>query len=291
MTGQWLSTAFVATAAAVLIVEAVFTLDLAETIQREAGVLSLLGFVYALVWEVTGRLPAIPGEIPGLPRPAPLLLCLGMILLVVAAALFGFAANLRFFQGAALLSQFKGAITLWVPVLLLTLARTWPAFPPAAGRRAIQAFAIGMAAAVPGLAARSAFPMPLTDVALIVAVVGVAVVLVARWADVRTPLPAAAVGYAMAYGFAASLSQDVLIPVLAGLLNVVGSLFLLDPLNTLSASLFQMALAKPWGAMEQQLFAVTMPFVTAMTAMVTARVVTRAAPSASQSGGKAPGNA
>jgi hypothetical protein len=291
MTGPWLSTAFVATAAALLILEAVFTLDLAETVQREAGVLSLLAFVYALIWEVTGRLPGIPGEVPGLARPAPLLVCLGMILLVGAAAMFGFAANLHFFQGAALLSQFKGAITLWMPVLLLTLARSWPAFPAEAGRRAVHAFAIGIVLAVPGLVLRSALPLPAVDGALIVAVIMIAVVLVARWSDVRTSVPSAAVGYALAHGFAASLSQDVLVPVLAGLLNVVGSLFLFDSVNALSVALFRIALEKPWGIMEQQLFYLTAPFATAMAAVVTARAVTRAAPVASPSGGKPPGNA
>jgi len=278
MTRQWLSTAFVAAAAALLILEAISTMGPGEALPQEAGALSLLGFVFALVWEVTVRLPAIPASAAGLPQPGPLLLYMGTVLLVGDAALFGFAASLPFFQRAALLVQFQGATALWVPVLSLTLAHSWPAFSTAAARRAIHAFAIGMVLAVPGLAARLTLPLPLRDSAVAVAVVAAAVVLVVRWADVREPLSAGAVGYAMAYGFAAGLSWAILIPALAGMLNVVGALFFIRPLNALSAALLKMAIAHTWGATETAVFSVTLPFITAAATLAAARFVTRLIP-------------
>jgi hypothetical protein len=283
MTRQWLSTAFVVTASALVILEAAVTLDLGETLKREAGAFGVLAFVYALVWEVTGRIPGIPGEIRGLARPGPLLLYLGMTLLVGAASLFGFAANLSFFQRAALLAQFQGAIALWSPVLLWTLLRTSPMFPSEAGQRVLLAFAVGVLLAVPGLAIRVAFPLRMVDTTLVLAVVGTAV-LAARRSGVRLPVPSAAIGYALAYGFAASLSYVILIPVLAGLLNVGGSLFLLDPLNNLSRALFEMAIAHSWGAVEQQLFFVIMPFAAALSAFAAAFLATRTAPPVPQDG-------
>ncbi|MDR7543564.1 MAG: hypothetical protein QN120_04865 [Armatimonadota bacterium] len=275
MTRQRLSTVFVVTAAALVILRAALTLDLDQAIDRGAGALALLAFVFALVWEVIGRIPHIPLQTRHLSRPAPLLLYMGAIPLVSASMLFGFAAGLDTFQRLALLSQFKGAAALWVPILLLMLARSWPAFPPQAGRRVVAAFAAGMVMAIPGVLLRTALPSAMVDGGLVLAIAAAAAALVVRWPDAHASVPSIAVGYALAYGFAASLAQVVLIPVLAGLLEVVGTLFPLNPASTLADALLGAAMAATWSAVDQQLFYVVTPGLAGLAAMAAARIAAR----------------
>lgn len=237
MTEEWLAGWFVVTVAALALLQAYATLDIGEILTREAGLLSVLGFTYAMVWEVVGRIPKVPLAAQGFRRPAPLLLYVGVVLLIGAASLFGLAAHLTYFQQVVILRQYRGAISLWIPMVLLLVLRSVPGFSPAESTRLIHAFVLGALVAVPAFLLRASGLWG-ADVVGLAAVVALALYLVRRWSEITAWLPSAAVGAAIAAGFAVSLSQRLLVYLLAELLSMSGAMSTVPVLTEAGKAVF-----------------------------------------------------
>lgn len=259
MTREWLAGWIVASIALLGVVQAYFSIDIADVITREAGVLSLAAFVYAILWEITGRIPDIPLATPRFARPSPLLLYLGVILLVGAAALFGLSANLKYFQELVILSQYRGALALWMVVGLRELLAAWPAFSTDARRRAVDAFLFGALLAVPAFLIRAAAGEEVGNTVAIAALLVSALVLAARWPEVRRPLPAAVVGAAAALGFAASMSSRVVVALLHPLLYMLSALGAPLALKQAADVIFAWENDIPWHATDQWLYYAVLP--------------------------------
>jgi hypothetical protein len=223
-TREWLAGWLVASLAALLIVTFLSTYDVSDTMTREAGVLTVVGFVYALLWEVTGRIPNVPLRTAWFDAPAPLVFYLGVILLTCGATLFGIAANLDFFQLVVRTHQYLGAMTLWIPMLLLLLVRAWPRLPAPAPQRFVTAFAVGMLAGVPIFLARAAgwhVPDAWIDVILLLLAAG----FVRLWPETQDPLVAGGVGVAATLGLAVHLTTAIPTVFLNGVFVTLGTLF------------------------------------------------------------------
>jgi hypothetical protein len=200
-----------------------------------------------------------------------MLLYLGLVLLISAASLFAIAGNLQYFQEVVVLQQYRGAVSLWVPMGLLVLARGWPGLDPAVGGLAVSAFLSGallaafafliLAAGAPGPAAAGA----------VAAVVVLAVFLVRRSPHATSPLSGAAVGLAVALGFAVSLSQRVVVDLLPPLLGIPAVLFGIPELRSGAVAIREWSDAALWRPSDRFLYYAAAPVLAAAAAALAAR--------------------
>jgi hypothetical protein len=151
-------------------------------------------------------------------------LYLGVILLAAAATLFGIAASLEFFQIVVVVNQYLGAITLWVPMVLLVFAKSWPRIPAGAVERFRSAFMIGILAVVPILLARAA-SLDVSDYWVVAAAALLIAWLVRRWPEADDPLVAGGVGAAVAFGMGVHLTTGIPTVFLNGLFITLSALF------------------------------------------------------------------
>ena len=222
---DWLAGWFVASAAVVLALRAYVAHDIRGLMTNHLTLLSVGMFVYGITWEIVSEIRTVPLEARGFGRPSPLLFFLGAVLLIDAASLFGLTSHLVVFQEEIVLNEYDGVVALCIPIALLSAARTWRLLPPEAIRRCQHAFGAGALVAVPAFLLRAAAPLAAVDVFIVVAVASLAAAFalhVPRPSGART---AAALGCAVALGFAVSLSQRVLVDPLVDVLNMLGALF------------------------------------------------------------------
>jgi hypothetical protein len=272
ITHEWVAGWLVATIAALAILRAYATLDIGDLLVREAGILSLAAFTYAIVWEVAGRLSKVPLSTPHFLQPSPMLLYLGLVLLISAASLFAIAGNLQYFQEVVVLQQYRGAVSLWIPMGLLVLVRAWPGGDPAVGPLAVRAFLVGallavavfltLASGAPGMAAAGA----------VAAVVVLAVYLVRRWPHAPSLLSGAAIGVAVALGFAVSLSQRVLVDLLPPLLGMPAVLFGIPALRSAAVAIRQWSDAALWQPSDRFLYYAAAPVLALGAAALAVRI-------------------
>ncbi|MGQ0548222.1 MAG: hypothetical protein ACT4PY_00925 [Armatimonadota bacterium] len=283
MTRAWLAGWFVTSIAVLLIMRANASLDIRDVLTREAGAMSVAAFSYAMIWEVAGRIRKIPLTAPGFAQPSLLLLYLGVLLLVGASTLFGLAANLPEFQKSVILSEYLGAVSLWIPIGLLTLVRGWPAFPANARGRLITAFLIGVGLAVPGFLLRAGTAPGVATAVNVFAIVVVSMLLVCIWPQVRSPLPAAAVGLAAALGFAVSIHRRVLISLLSMMLTMIAGFTRDAPLYQAARRMLvqafpgtsdELVLLVPWHQADQLIYYGVAPALALGAAVVAAFIAT-----------------
>ena len=281
MTREWLAGWLVASLAALLIVGALSGYDFSGYITREAGTLSIIGFVYALLWDITGRIPDVPLETAWFGRPGPLVLYLGVILLASAATLFGIAASLEFFQTVVVVHQYLGAITLWTPMVLLVFAKAWPRIPARAVERFTSAFMIGILAALPIFLARAA-RVDVADYWIDVTAVLVLAWLVRRWPEAADPLVAGGIGAAVMFGMAVHLTTGIPTVFLNGLFVTLGALFGIPLFQTIAEAV--LAVSRPPSPSATALFTYfwVAPIAAAVIAAAASRVLRPRAPSADQ---------
>ncbi|MDR7421579.1 MAG: hypothetical protein QN159_03815 [Armatimonadota bacterium] len=270
MTREWLTGWIVATVAVIGVAHAALRIDVAEVITREAGLLSIAGFTYAVVWEIASRVPEVPLATPRFGRPSPLLLYLGVTLVVGAAALFGLSANLKFFQQVVVLSQYRGALALWMAVGLRELLLAWPAFSADAYRKAVDAFLGGALLAVPVFLLRAAAGEPAGHTGAVAAVLASATLAAMRWSDAGRPFLAAVVGLAAALGFAASLSSRVLVALAHPLLYMLSALGGPLALRRAADVIFAWQNDIPWRPVDQWLYYGVVPALAASCAATVA---------------------
>jgi hypothetical protein len=248
MSREWLAGWFVGSLAALFGLKAYLSLDLADIITREAGALSIVAFTYAVVWEVTGRIPSVPIESRHLTRPSPLALYLGTIILIGAVALFGISANLKFFQQIVVLGQYVGALALWMPVGLLTLAGAWKRVPRPALARFAQAFLISMVVSVPVFLWRASGTSSGADVAAVIVAVILASGLVSVWPEASADrVVACGIGAAVGFGLAAHLETGIPSVFLHGPLVMVAALAGIPQLKSIGDWVLRVASTPPWG--------------------------------------------
>jgi hypothetical protein len=262
---QWISGAFIIAIAALVIVHALTTMDIRDVIRRNAGALSLLGFSYAIVWDVVSRLPHLPMGTRSFPEPALLLLYLGSVLLVASATLFGLAANLPSFQVLIALRQYEGALALGIPVLLLTVASHWSPFTPELRRRGILTFALGVAVSIPAFLARAAGPRPeLANPLSVTVALLLSVALISTWPVVQSPVGGGAIGAALSYGVAVGLSQRIFVDVLQSLLTVLAAVLGVRPVAEVAFQIRALADAAIWRPDDTRLFYFGLPVAAAV---------------------------
>lgn len=219
---QWTTGWLVTTVAALAAVRMYVSFDVADFLTRDAETTSLIMFAFAISWNALSQIPQIPAATGSFTRPSLLLLYLGTVLLIGAASFFGLAADSRFFQELVILQQYKGSISLWIPIGLLLALRSWPGFPPVARRRVLQGFFLGALVAVPAFLVRSAWiALPWTPVFL--AAMALVTIALTRLPELRGGIRAAAGGLAVAFGFAVSYTQLVLVELLQAVVMMVAS--------------------------------------------------------------------
>jgi hypothetical protein len=240
MTREWLAGWLVASLAMLVIFNVLSGYDISAQITREAGTLSIIGFIYTLLWDVTGRIPTVPLETGWFGRPAPLVLYLGVILLAATATLFGIAASLEFFQQVVAVHQYTGAVTLWTPLVLLVLARAWPRIPPRAIARFITAFWAGLLASTPIFLARAA-RLPIGDAWFDGLALLLIVWLIRRWPEASDPLVAGGVGAAVVFGLAVHLTTGIPTVFLNGVFVTLGALFGVPLFQDIAAAIWKVS--------------------------------------------------
>jgi hypothetical protein len=231
MTSDWLARWLVVSVAAVVVVQTYVTLDIRDVLTRGAGVLSVVIFVYSLTVEVAGHITKVPLSTHGLERPAPLVLYLGVVLLVGASTLFSLAANLVVYQQEIVLFEYLGTVSLWIPIVLMTIAHGLPGAPREAMARVAPAFVWAAVLAVPGFLLHANTAPSLAAGVNVAAAAVLAVVLVRRWREVRGAIPGAVIGAAVALGFAISIHRRVLIGMLSMMLTAIAGFTRDQPLR------------------------------------------------------------
>jgi hypothetical protein len=267
MTRAWMVGWFVASIAALGVLKAYVTLDLGDVITREAGLISLVAFIYAVVWEVVSRIPDMPLETPRFARLSPLLILLGVVLLMVASALFGFAANLKYFQQVVVFAQYRGALALWLPLLLLVIVDASGILPERARRRLAEAFAWGIVVGIPVFLTRAIAGPDVGNWSALISSMVLAGWLIRRWPEAATPLAAAAVAGAAAFGSAVSVSSQAFVSLVPPLLTMVAALGGPVVLRQAAGAVTGWAASTGWGPRDQVInFAVTPLVVVALAA-------------------------
>ncbi len=223
ITQEWLAGWFVASAAAVLSLRTYISMDIGGLVPGKADPRVLLGFAYAITWEVASHVRSIPLSTRWLPQPAPVLLYLGMVLIICGATLFGLTANLRYLQEELVLNEYLGALSLGLPLGLLAAAATWPVLPNGVIRRCVAAFVLTSIPAVAAFLLRAAVGPAVWP--LLIAGLFVFTLILARcWPEIDQPLAGAALGCATGLGFAVLLSQHrVITDGLSNLMSMVAS--------------------------------------------------------------------
>ncbi|MDR7471100.1 MAG: hypothetical protein QN201_13305, partial [Armatimonadota bacterium] len=184
---------------------------------------------------------------------------LGIVLLVSAASLFGLVGNLQFIQKVVIVQQYKGAVSLWIPLALLAAARTWPAFPLQARQRSVHAFLVAAAAAVPAFLLRATVAAGVANLVSLAWAILLTIVLLHLWPEVQTRLSAAAVAVAIALGFAVSLSQRVLVDTVTPLLTMLGGLSGIYRLVEWGQLVYTWSGAATWSLADQILYYAVAP--------------------------------
>jgi hypothetical protein len=221
---EWLAGWFVTSIGTLGALRAYTALDLGEVVTRDAGLISLVAFVYAVVWEVAGRIPDVPSETRHFMRPAPLLLALGIVLIMGAAALFGFAANLKFFQQVVVLAQYRGALILCIPVAVLTLVDSRAIVPADARRRFGEAFVIGAIVGIPVFALRAVLGAEVANWGAVAGAAWLAIWLTRHWPQAATRLGAAGVAGAASFGLTVSVASRAIVILVPPLLTMAAAL-------------------------------------------------------------------
>jgi hypothetical protein len=283
MTREWLAGWFVASIAGLIILRTHASLAGTDVqiVGREAGVRSVIAFVYAITWEVAGRIRKVPLAARGFAQPAPLLLYLGLVLLVGAASLLGLTAGLPEFQKELAAFEYLGAASLWIPIGLLTVLRGWQAFPREALAAVVPAFIAGNVLGVPGFLLRAGIGQGLADALNVVAVVALAGAAARWWRALRTPLASAAVGAAAALGLAVGMHRRILVGPLSTLLTMIAGFTKDKPLRAAADHMFWQAfpgnpaLLVPWGAVDQFVYYVIATVLALGVAALVARRWTR----------------
>lgn len=277
MSRQWMAGWFVASIAALGVLRAYVTTDLGDVVTREAGLVSLVAFIYAVVWEVVGRIPDVPLETPHFARPSPLLILLGVVLVMAAAALFGFAANLRFFQQVVVFAQYRGALALWIPVVVLTLIDARRVVPDGARGRFTAAFMVGAAVGVPVFVVRALMGPEAGNWLALVAAASLALWLTVRWPQATTPLGAAGVAGAAAFGSAVSVSSRAFVMLVPPLLTMAAALGGPNMLRQAAEAVSGWTTSTGWGPRDQLVNFLVTPLVAIALAAGAATLRSRAA--------------
>ena len=287
ITEEWLAGWFVASAAAVLSLRTYLTLDIGSLVSGKADARVLLSFAYAITWEVASHIRGVPLSMRGFPQPAPVLLYLGMVLTICGASLFGLSANLKYFQEAIVLNEYRGALSLGLPLGLLAAAGTWPMIPHGVIRRCVTGFLLASVVAIPAFLLRAASG-PWIWPLLIAGLVTFTVILARRWAEIDRPLEGAALGCATGLGFAVVLSQHrvfvdslwILMSMLAAFTGIPGAR---EPVEVVK----RWAVDTVWGRTDQIAFVVAAPLLTVLAGAVLAAVKRKSRPEPT-TGGAAP---
>lgn len=272
ITKDWLAGWFVASAAAVLSLRTYLSLDTGSLISGKADARVLLGFAYAITWEVASRIRSIPLSMRALPQPAPVVLYLGVVLIICGASLFGLAANLPYFQEAIVLNEYHGALSLGLPLGLLAAVATWPVLPNGVVRKCVAAFLLTSLVAVPAFLLRAAigpsvWPMLIAGLAVFT------VVLARRWDEIDRPLAGAALGCATGLGFAVVLSRHrVVVDSLWMLMKMLGSLSGIQGAGEPAAIVERWANETVWSPTDQLAFTVAAPLLTMLAGALFAAV-------------------
>jgi hypothetical protein len=112
---------------------------------------------------------------------------------------------------------------------------------------------------VPVFLVRAAVGEELGNAVALAALLVSALVLAARWPEVRRPLPAAVVGAAAALGFAASMSSRVVVALLHPLLYMLSALGAPLALKQAADVIFAWENDIPWHATDQWLYYAVLP--------------------------------
>jgi hypothetical protein len=171
-------------------------------------------------------------------------------------------------------NQYLGAITLWIPMVLLVLARSWPRIPGHAVERFIAAFILGMLAGVPMFLAR-ATGLDAPDSWIIGIALLIVALLLRRWPEAADPLVAGGIGASVVFGLAVHAATGIPTVFLNGVFITLGALFGVQPFLTVADAIWRVSRpTTPDGAMLFSYFWMA-PLVVGLVAAAGSRVLAR----------------